>query len=150
MKENRVGEILSVALPLLGLVGIAFLGFSDNTKQAAREQQHGICPVCGNKLCTHKHVEGHHKLPKSRGGNNSLDNCVMVGGDVRGLDCHEKLDRNALDRGLIFISPEQPEVPISEVPDSLGKAGLLGKLGNIFKHHPKKHHSNKHGNHGRR
>jgi hypothetical protein len=132
---NHTSEILKLSLPLIGLFAISFLGFSDLIKQQAREQQNGICPVCNKKLCNH--TEGHHKLPRSLGGNDSLANCVIVDGDVKGYrDCHEILDRNAIVNKLIFLDIDHPEVPIEQVPDSLKKPGIMNKQ---LKHKQSKH-----------
>lgn len=135
-----MGEILSVVLPL-GLLALAFCGFSNEIKKKAVDQQRGICPVCGDKLSGK--CEGHHRLPKSRGGNNSLENCVIVHGS-KGRDCHNILDIEALEKGLIFLSPEFPEVPIMEVPDSLKAPSFNRKSGKIFKR-GKHHRHNRHG-----
>lgn len=137
-----MGEILSVALPLVGLLVVSFLGFKPAVKQEALEKQHGICPVCGEKLSGK--CEGHHALPKSRGGNNSVENCVILHGS-KGRDCHEEKDIEALKEGLIFIPPSGPVVPISEVPDSLKSPSFNRKMGNIFKHQAKHHKHNRHG-----
>ena len=119
-RKTRIKEILSVTLPLVGLLAISFCSFSNQTKKDALAQQNGICPVCGNRLCNRK--EGHHRVPRSLGGNDTLENCVIVDGDEKyGPDCHETLDRNVLDHGRVFLSKNQPDVPIGDVPIGLFK-----------------------------
>lgn len=139
MERNKGIKILSIALPL---IAISLFGFKPAVKQEALEKQHGICPVCGEKLSGK--CEGHHALPKSRGGNNSVENCLIVHGS-KGRDCHEAKDQEALKEGLIFIPPNGPIVPIMEVPDSLKAPSFFRKMGNIYKR--SKHH--KHNRHGR-
>ena len=117
---ERKGELALITLSSLSILAVSFLGFSQIVKDLAVEAQGGKCPVCGQSLCTHQKVEAHHKLPKSKGGNNLAVNCVMVGGD-KDRDCHNVLDKNALEKQLIYVSPEQPEVPISQAPECLFK-----------------------------
>ena len=124
MERSKKGEIILTSFASLSILAVSFLGFSQIVKDMAVEIQGGKCPVCGQALCTHQKVEAHHKLPKSKGGNNLAVNCVMVGGD-KDRDCHEKLDKNAFEKNVIYVSPDQPEVPISQAPICLFKRSAL-------------------------
>lgn len=114
----KTGAVIGAGILALGF--LATFGFSNRVKEEARERQKGLCPVCGQPLCICHKVEGHHRLPKCRNGNNSSENCVMVHGSP-GHDCHEGLDRKAVDHGLIYMPDTNSFVPISEAPATLFK-----------------------------
>ena len=86
--ELHKREILSVALPLLGLVGISLLAFNRDIKQQIRKEQNNICADCGTKV---KKLQVHHLRPQSRGGSDNISNGI-------GLcpPCHQEADIKAL------------------------------------------------------
>ncbi|MCQ2562143.1 MAG: DUF262 domain-containing protein [Alphaproteobacteria bacterium] len=57
--------------------------FDDNTKRTVYERQGGICPMCKNTPNENKkwnmdEMEADHHIPWSRGGQTTIDNCVML------------------------------------------------------------------------
>jgi hypothetical protein len=117
MKELLSPEIIGCLEPTaLALIAFA-LAFSSSTKKNIREAQDNICPVCGNKS---NNLECHHCVPQCKGGNDNFINGVALCGE-KSRDCHERMDRLALDKGIIFqftngrSSGEYQLVPISEV-----------------------------------
>ena len=117
MRELLSPELIRCLEPTaLALIAFA-LAFSSTTKKEIREAQGGMCPVCGMKL---EGAECHHCVPQCKGGNDNFINGVALCGE-RSRDCHERMDRLALDKGIIFqftngrSSGECQLVPISEV-----------------------------------
>ena len=51
--------------------------FDDRVKRETYEQQKGICPMCGNHF-KFDEMEGDHKVPWSKGGRTTPDNCQML------------------------------------------------------------------------
>lgn len=45
--------------------------------KARIEEAGGMCLLAKEKICTLKATDGHHKLPRSRGGKNDRDNCFV-------------------------------------------------------------------------
>lgn len=121
-KTHFVKDSLRVTIPSIFLLSLVLYGFGANNKRTVVERQNGICPVCRQKLG--EHTEGHHKVPEVFGGSKSLENCIVVDAGGNGQrDCHEILDRNAMDNKLVFLSPDQPAVPLAQVPAELFKNG---------------------------
>ena len=75
-------------------------------------------------------LEGHHCVPKCRGGSNNSHNCVELAGTraycVYGFpveDVHERCDMKALCKG-VYLNPDTLEfVPRNEMPDDCFRAG---------------------------
>lgn len=106
----KTGVLLGTGLAILTY--LAMHGFSSADKMEAFHRQGCCCALCHGQ---HRKWEGHHNLPKSEGGTNTLDNLSMVGGD-RGRDCHEVLDRKAIDHGQIFDPATGTFTHVSELP----------------------------------
>ena len=153
MERSRVTELIPAALCTLGLLALSTLAFSRATRDEAFHKQGCICPVCNS--ASHRRWEGHHCLPRVLGGNDSLNNCVMVGGD-RNRDCHEILDRKALDIGQIFVPETGGFIPIKEVPPDICKNnGPVIRVFDYITHRCKNRkernvHRKKRGNKGKR
>lgn len=119
MERTRGKEaILTGILPLIGLGTLALIstfGFSKAVKREAVHQQGCRCAYCNGGPEVHSHFEHHHLLPRSEGGRDILENDAVVGGDpVR--DCHEVLDRAAIDKGLIFDPQTHNFIPVAALP----------------------------------
>lgn len=118
--DSVIKDVIFVTASTLSLVGLSLFGFGSKKKNEVAELQHGLCPVCGQKLG--KHTEGHHRVPESLGGNDGISNCIVVDAGGSGeRDCHEILDVNAKKKKLIFLSQDSPEVPLADVPVKLFK-----------------------------
>lgn len=85
-------------------------GFSPEIRREKKAEQNNRCALLGLEVNI---LEGHHCIPKIRGGSNKIDNCIEVTGEnaycAYGIpvpDVHEILDRLALDCGL-YIHPEK-------------------------------------------
>lgn len=95
-------------------------GFSPEIRYHQVEKQSHRCALLKLEVDV---LEGHHCMPKVRGGSNNPHNCVEVAGEnaycVYGVpveDIHEMCDRKALDEGL-FLHPDTLEfVPREQMP----------------------------------
>ena len=92
--------------------------------------------------------EGHHCVPKVRGGSNNSHNCIEVAGEnaycVYGVpvkDIHEICDKKALEEGL-YLHPDTLEfVPREQMPPDCFRSGKPSVEKN------KKHRKNGHKKH---
>lgn len=99
MEKPHIRDVLSVALPLLGLVGISLLSFPSGIKRQVRKEQNNICAKCETKV---KKLQIHHIIPQSMGGSDKRSNAVGL--------CppdHNEADIEALEKGIFF--PNQPK-----------------------------------------
>lgn len=55
-------------------------------EQKLAQNQHGICPMCGETLYNNEDLHVHHKQPRSQGGTDDLWNLVLVH-----LYCHQQI-----------------------------------------------------------
>lgn len=104
-------------------------GFSPETKHRQIEIQQHRCALLKMEVDI---LEGHHCMPKVRGGSNNPHNCIEVAGQgaysVYGIpvdDIHEMCDRKALDDGL-FLHPDLLEfVPREQMPKDCFREGYI-------------------------
>lgn len=95
-------------------------GFSPETRHNQIEKQGHRCALLKLEV---DFLEGHHCMPKVRGGSNNPHNCISLAGEgaycaygVRVEDTHEFCDRKALDEDL-FLHPDTLEfVPREQMP----------------------------------
>ena len=85
-------------------------GFSPEIRREKKAEQKGRCALIGLEI---DFLEGHHAIPKMRGGSNNKHNCIEVSGEksycaygVPVPDIHEVLDRLAIDFGL-YLHPDK-------------------------------------------
>ena len=69
MSERNRGEILTVALPILGLLGLSLLAFTDKQRRWIRKRDNDACQLPGFKgiACDPKHLEVDHIIPQRYG-----------------------------------------------------------------------------------
>lgn len=102
-------------------------GFSPETRHNQIEKQSHRCALLNLEV---DKLEGHHCMPKIRGGSNNPHNCIELAGDkaycaygVPVEDIHEKCDQLALRDGL-FLHPDTLEfVPRDQMPLDCFKNG---------------------------
>ncbi|MDD4027017.1 MAG: hypothetical protein PHO75_02395 [Candidatus Shapirobacteria bacterium] len=102
-------------------------GFSPETRQHQKELQNHRCALLHLEVDI---LEGHHCIPKIRGGSNNPHNCIELAGEgaycAYGFpvsDIHEMCDRKALDEGL-FLNPDTLEfVPREQMPNDCFRNG---------------------------
>lgn len=117
-------------------------GFSPEVKRHQIEKQNHRCALLKLEIDI---LEGHHCMPKCRGGSNNPHNIIEVAGQgaycaygVPVEDVHEKLDRLAIDEGL-FLHPDTLEfVPRDQMPDDCFRNP--NEKVEQKKHKKKKHH----------
>lgn len=102
-------------------------GFSPETRHQQIEKQSHRCALLNLEVDV---LEGHHCMPKVRGGSNDPRNCIELAGEkaycaygVPVEDVHERCDFKALHEGL-FLHPETLEfVTREQMPDYCFKNG---------------------------
>ena len=116
-------------------------GFSPETRHQQIEKQSHRCALLKLEVDV---LEGHHCMPKVRGGSNDPRNCIELAGEkaycaygVPVEDVHERCDFKALHEGL-FLHPETLEfVTRDQMPEYCFRTGYVEK---IKKPKKKKHH----------
>jgi RNA-directed DNA polymerase len=56
------------------------------SRQRLAKRQNGKCPVCGESLLNGEEIQLHHKQPKAQGGQDTLENLVLLH-----LFCHQQV-----------------------------------------------------------
>ncbi|MFA5136526.1 MAG: HNH endonuclease signature motif containing protein [Patescibacteria group bacterium] len=102
MSRETLRKILPFAentISLIFALSVASLAFSQQTKQRAREERGDACQECAG---VPELLEAHHRLPQKAGGNDHMQNLLLVC-----EDCHCKLDRlteaGILDDGTLIL-----------------------------------------------
>ena len=102
-------------------------GFSPETRHRQVEIQGHRCALLKLEVDI---LEGHHCMPRCRGGSNNSHNCLEVAGygaycayGVPVKDVHEMCDKKALEEGL-YLHPDTLEfVPREQMPPDCFRSG---------------------------
>lgn len=132
--ETFIKSELAFLLTVAAVASLSSFSFSQSIKKEVEEKQHKRCGICGEHCKCGQH---HHRVARSLGGSDRIENDIYVGGERDKHDCHEPLDQNILKKGLVYLSPEEPAVPIEDVPHNLFKnegvrAKVLKQFGRVF------------------
>lgn len=86
-------------------IGLFALAVASRLRQKIIQDKEGKCADCGEYVG--QRMEIHHKLPRSKGGNNNPENLIGLCGEEKN-DCHEKWDREVL--GPIHKSKKRKKI----------------------------------------
>ena len=126
-------------------------GFSPEVRHTQIEVQHHRCALLDLEVDV---LEGHHCVPKCRGGSNNSHNCVELAGTraycVYGFpveDVHERCDMKALCKGT-YLNPDTLEfVPREQMPEDCFRSGKSVDRAEIRRNKKKGKKGNKHSKH---